>query len=96
MPYQRVTLSTGATMDVYAPVCPLKQKQLHKAIVICPGGGYGGISKRESEPIALRFAGMGYAAFVVNYHVHRGSFPMPQQDAACAVATVRARAEEWE
>ena len=96
MLYQRFTLATGATMDVYAPVSPLVPKMLHKAIVICPGGGYGHLALREAEPVALRFAGMGYAAFVVNYHVGEGTYPLPQQDAACAVAAVRAHAEEWE
>ena len=36
-------------------------------IVICPGGGYLNCSDREGEPIALRFAAMGYHAFVLRY-----------------------------
>ena len=39
------------------------------ALIICPGGGYEKLSNREGEPVALRFAGMGYAAFVLYYHV---------------------------
>lgn len=40
------------------------------AILICPGGGYLKASDKESEPVALRFAAMGYHAFVLRYHVY--------------------------
>lgn len=40
------------------------------AILICPGGGYFNCSDREAEPIALRFAAMGYHAFVLRYSVY--------------------------
>ena len=36
-------------------------------IVVCPGGGYGFVSAREAMPVALRFVGMGYCAFVLRY-----------------------------
>ena len=47
------------------------------AILICPGGGYFNCSEREAEPIALRFTGMGYHAFVLRYAVYgvEGGFP---------------------
>ena len=35
------------------------------AIIICPGGAYQFCSDREAEPVALRFAAMGYHAFVL-------------------------------
>lgn len=34
------------------------------AVVICPGGGVFDCSDKEAEPVALRFAAMGYHAFV--------------------------------
>lgn len=40
------------------------------ALLICPGGGYFTCSDREAEPIALRFAAMGYHAFVLRYSVY--------------------------
>ena len=40
------------------------------AILICPGGGYMFCSDNESEPIALRFAAMGYHAFVLRYSAY--------------------------
>lgn len=39
-------------------------------ILICPGGAYMFCSDREAEPVALRFAAMGYHAFVLRYSVY--------------------------
>lgn len=65
------------------------------AVVICPGGAYYFRSEREAEPIALRFLTEGFNAFVVQYRVEPNRFPVPQQDAAAAVAWVRAHAQEY-
>lgn len=40
------------------------------AIIICPGGAYLNCSDREAEPVALRFAAMGYHAFVLRYSTY--------------------------
>ncbi len=40
------------------------------AVLICPGGAYLGCSDREAEPVALKFASMGYHAFVLRYSVY--------------------------
>lgn len=40
------------------------------AVIVCPGGAYLGCSDREGEPIAMRFAAMGYHAFVLRYSVY--------------------------
>jgi acetyl esterase/lipase len=40
------------------------------AVLICPGGAYLGCSDREAEPVALRFAAMGYHAFVLRYSTY--------------------------
>lgn len=41
------------------------------AVLICPGGGYLNCSDREAEPVALKFATMGYHAFVLRYSVYQ-------------------------
>ncbi|WMC93319.1 alpha/beta hydrolase [Kineothrix sp. MB12-C1] len=47
-------------------------------IIICPGGAYLNCSDREAEPVALRFAAMGYHAFVLRYSVYyEGKGGMP-------------------
>jgi len=48
------------------------------AIIICPGGGYFNCSDREAEPVAIRFASMGYHTFVLRYSTYcegSGIFP---------------------
>ena len=40
------------------------------AILICPGGAYLNCSDREAEPIAMKFASMGYHTFVLRYSVY--------------------------
>ena len=48
------------------------------AVLICPGGGYLYCSDREAEPIALRFAAMGYHAFVLRYSVYYKGEDFPE------------------
>jgi acetyl esterase/lipase len=65
------------------------------AIVICPGGGYGGLAAdHEGRQLAQWFNSLGINAFVLEYrHKGRGyHHPAPLQDAQRAVRTVRANA----
>lgn len=53
------------------------------AILICPGGAYLACSDREGEGVALRFAAMGYHAFVLRYSTYMGGevgFPNFQEE----------------
>lgn len=45
------------------------------AVLICPGGAYISCSDREGEPVALRFAAMGYHAFVLRYSTYMEGKP---------------------
>ena len=66
------------------------------AFVVCPGGGYGGLAPHEAEPIARWFNTLGITSFVLEYrHAPGFHHPVPLQDAARAIRTVRAYAEEW-
>ena len=47
------------------------------AVIICPGGAYLSCSDREAEPVALRFAAMGYHAFVLRYSTYFEGKPNP-------------------
>jgi acetyl esterase/lipase len=47
------------------------------AVLVCPGGAYLYCSDREGEPIALRFAAMGYHAFVLRYSTYFEGQPCP-------------------
>lgn len=75
-----------------------KGDQLHPAIVICPGGGYGGLAMdHEGHQIAKFLNGLGISAFICDYR-HRGKgygHPAPMQDVQRAIRTVRSKASEW-
>lgn len=74
---QDVTL----TAYILADSAELLNGRKRPAVLICPGGAYLSCSDREGEPVALRFAAMGYHAFVLRYSTYyRGKpaqFPPP-------------------
>ena len=77
---------------------PDPQKANGAAVVICPGGGYGGLATdHEGRQIAKWLNSMGVAAFILEYR-HRGrgyGHPAPLDDAQRAIRTIRARAAEF-
>ncbi len=80
-------------------VClPEKEKATGTAVVVCPGGGYGGLAVgHEGTAIAEWFNQMGVAAVILEYR-HRGrgyGHPAPLHDAQRAIRTVRAKADTW-
>lgn len=93
--------SKTATLTAYAQDNLTDQASRRRpAVVVCPGGCYERCSDRESEPIALALLARGLQAFVLDYTVLEPDaptplLPAPQVDLARAVATVRARADEW-
>lgn len=64
------------------------------AVLILPGGGYGHVSEREAEPVALRFAARGWCAFVLMYSVAPHRFPTQLRQAAMAMRYIRENARE--
>lgn len=87
-----------AELITYAPdnFPELGSGRLRSAVIICPGGGYHFLSDREGEPVALRFAGLGFAAFLLKYHVApQGRWPVPQRQLLAAVAYVRGNWERY-
>jgi acetyl esterase/lipase len=79
------------------PYWPDPAKATGAAIVICPGGGYGGLAGHEGEHYARFLNESGIAGFVLKYRLGSGGYrhPVMLQDAARAVRLVRARAGEW-
>ena len=67
------------------------------SIVICPGGGYGGLAEHEGKDYAEWLNQHGVAAFVLKYRLGSGGYRHPRmlEDAARSVRTVRHRAAEW-
>jgi acetyl esterase/lipase len=79
------------------PYWPDPAKATGAAIVICPGGGYGGLAPHEGADYARFLNEYGVAGFVLKYRLASGGYrhPVMLQDAARAVRLVRARAGEW-
>lgn len=79
------------------PYLPDPGKATGAAVVICPGGGYGGLAPHEGAQYAQFLNESGIAGFVLKYRLGPGGYRHPTmlQDAARAVRTVRARAGEW-
>ena len=67
------------------------------AMVVCPGGGYGHLAGHEGKDYAEWFAKNGVTAFVLRYRLGSSGYRHPRmlEDAARAIRTVRARADEW-
>lgn len=79
------------------PYLPDAQKACGTAIVICPGGGYGGLAAHEGRDYALFLNQQGVAGFVLKYRLGSKGYRHPAmlQDAARAVRFVRANAARF-
>ncbi|ERJ57427.1 alpha/beta hydrolase [Sphingobacterium paucimobilis] len=72
------------------------------AILICPGGGYGGLAiEKEGHDIALAFQKNGISAFVLKYRMPSERTMIdkskgPLQDAQQAMAVIRSNADRWQ
>lgn len=69
------------------------------AVVVCPGGGYGGLAKdHEGHQIAAWFTEQGISAFVLHYRLGSEGHHYPTQlaDVQRAIRWVRAHADEYQ
>lgn len=69
-----------------------------KAVVVCPGGGYGGLAvDHEGKQVAQWLNSQGISAFVLRYRLGpKYRHPAMIDDALRALRTVRARAAEFQ
>jgi acetyl esterase/lipase len=91
-------LASGKTgpaplIECYPSARPLPSRP---AVLIFPGGGYGGLADYEGAGYAWYLAGHGISSFVVSYRLGTQGFHHPAmlEDALSAVAAVREAAEE--
>lgn len=82
------------TLNLYLPPA---DKANGTAVVVLPGGGYGGLAdSHEGKDPAEYLNKQGIAAFVLRYrHAPRYKHPTPLQDAQRALRSVRARAKDF-
>ena len=75
---------------------PIKCQNVDRpSILLCPGGGYSSVAKRESEPIALKFLPEGYNVFQLTYSVSPHTFPTQLREVAAAMELIYQNAEDW-
>ena len=76
---------------------PAPEKATGAAIVICPGGGYGGLAGHEGAGYAEWLAQHGVAGIVLKYRLGSKGYrhPIMLGDAARAVRLTRSKAAEW-
>ncbi|WPJ95021.1 alpha/beta hydrolase [Coraliomargarita algicola] len=80
-------------LTMYLPSPELRSGQ---AMIICPGGGYGGLSvPKEGHRIARFLSSHGHAAAVLENRYAPYRHPAPLIDAQRAIRTLRHHAAEW-
>jgi acetyl esterase/lipase len=95
------TVTRNVSIPTLTIFLPLKNLSKGSAIIICPGGGYGGLlTKREGSDVARAFANLGVTAFVLKYRLPNDAIMEdksigPLQDALQALKTVRQNALKW-
>lgn len=81
------------TITVYTPPA---DKASDAAVVVCPGGGYGGLADHEGKPIAEWLNSSGITGVVLRYRLGpKYHHPIEMGDVARAIRYVRSHAAEW-
>ena len=95
------TVTRNVSIPTLTIFLPLKNLSKGSAVIICPGGGYGGLlTKREGTDVARAFAKLGVTAFVLKYRlpddrIMEDKSIGPLQDALQALKMVRQNAVKW-
>ncbi len=79
------------------PFLPASGTANGTAIVICPGGGYGGLAGHEGQGYAEYLAGKGVACFVLKYRLGSKGYrhPVMMNDVQRAIRFLRTNAVKW-
>lgn len=110
MQYEKIQLGGQARLYAYINNSGAWGDKPRPAVIVLPGGGYIACSPTEGEPVALRFASMGYNAFVLKYSTlfpsfeqqggleaasRRARFPQPVHDLGNAFKVIGSNALKW-
>ena len=89
---------TAYLHNTYPDEMPNRVKR--PAVLICPGGAYRFVSRREFDPPAMAFFSKGYHVFVLDYSVvpQELSAMLPLREISTAMATIRRKVQagEWD
>jgi acetyl esterase/lipase len=89
------------SVPTFAVYHPAREKNSGAAVVVCPGGGYGGLSvDTEGHEVARWFCERGITTVVLKYRLPQwkemlGTEPWPLADAHQVIRIIRSRAREW-
>jgi len=93
--------ASRVSIPTLTPFFPEKGKANGSAVILCPGGGYGGLAMdKEGYAVAKEFNKIGVAAFVLKYRLPNDLIMVdktigPLQDAQTAIVLIRKNAAEW-
>lgn len=91
------TKNTVAQLTLYlndnSPEMNVQKKR--PTVLILPGGGYGFVSDREAEPVAIKMMAMGFQAAVLRYNVAPYRFPISLTEVALSIAELRKNSEVY-
>ncbi|HLJ57369.1 MAG TPA: alpha/beta hydrolase [Chthonomonadaceae bacterium] len=86
----------GADIPSVTIYAPLPERATGAAVVVCPGGGYGGLAPHEGKPIAEWLNTLGVTGIVLKYRLGpRYHHPVMMHDVARAIRLARSNAEAW-
>lgn len=89
--------TTDKDIPTLTAYLPKNQSAPTTAILICPGGGYGGLAAHEGEGYANWLVEQGIAAVVLKYRLGSAGYRHPSMlnDAARGMRLMRSKAAEW-
>jgi len=93
----RAALGDGEVQETEVWITVTRPAQANgTAVVICPGGGYGGHAiQAEGHGIATWLGKRGVTGVVLEYRLPAGRHRVPLLDAQRAIRTVRSNAKTW-
>lgn len=87
-------LPDEAEIIVYKP--QIKSETTIPAVLICPGGGYAGLSMAyEGHEIAKWMASQGIVGVILKYRLPNQNKEVPFEDACKAIEMIKEHASEW-
>ncbi len=84
-----------ANLCVYLQETGLEGEVPKPLVLICPGGGYSFASRREADPMAVKFLSMGYQAAVLTYSCAPAVYPTALLEVAQSMKIFHEHATEW-
>lgn len=88
-----VTINQKASLKLFFhDVFDFNKSKKRPVVIVCPGGGYGHLSDREGEAVALKMMTFGFHAAVLKYTLAPMNFPDALKDLCEAVKYIRKNA----